>query len=156
MAGNFIQYQNIVGKSNGPSLSEVIKNLKEEIEFIKENGVKSGNIDSVELSTINTEIAALKQLTAPILSIKSDMDSFKSDLTNFKGTLTSLRSSLITLTNSVSQLSTSLNNKIALLQMALLTEKDERISRDQIILEKIDFLFDWFFHGTSDEIMGTI
>jgi hypothetical protein len=108
------------------------------------------------LSTINDEIAELKQLTAPLVTIKSDMDSFKSDLNNFKGTLTSLRSSVITLTNSVSQLSTSLNNKIALLQMALLTEKDERISQDQIILEKIEYLFDWFFRGTSDEVMGAI
>lgn len=165
MAGNFIQYQNIVGKSNGPSLSEVIKNLKTEIECIKETGVNSGstNMDSVDLSKINAEIVALKQATAQIRSIKSnmdsfktDLDSFKSDVANFKGTLTSLRSSVITLTNSVSQLSTSLNNKIALLQMALLTEKDERISQDQIILDKIEFLFDWLFRATSDEIMGTI
>jgi hypothetical protein len=170
MTGKLIKYQNIVGKSNGPSLSEVIQNLKDEIEWIKLNGIKtsdsgsaSGNTEPVNLSTINADIIALKQITAPlsnitsaIASLKSDLMTLKTDVGNLKGTLSSVRSAVITQTNSLKQLTTSVNNQIALLQMAVLAEKDERNSQDQNILYKIDFLFEWLFRATSDEVISSM
>jgi predicted nucleic acid-binding Zn-ribbon protein len=152
--------KNIPGQNEGISINDTINTLKEDIENIK-NGTNHGSNELVDLSTINSDIAKLKQLTAPLLTIKSDINSFKTevgllnnDVANFKGALSSLRGNIITLTNSLNQLSTSLNNKLSLVQMALLTEKDERISQDQIIMYKIDFIFNWLFRATSSEIMN--
>jgi hypothetical protein len=154
--------KNIPGQNDGNSLNDTIRSLKADIENIKKGGnTGSSSVESVDMAIINADIAKLKQLTAPLLNIKSDMDffrteigTFKNDVANLRGTISSLRSNYITLTNSFNQLSTSLNNKMSLLQMALLTEKDERISQDQMMLYKIDFLFDWFFRNTSDVVMG--
>ena len=143
-------YGTIIGQSDGPSMNEIINKLKVDIEDIKSGNSNVISSDPVDMSIIKKNIATLQ---ATLVTLNANLNNVTNDVSNCKAAISSLRGTTITLTNSLNQLAVTTNNKIALIQMAVLSEQNERISQFNNLLTKIDFLYDWFFRANSDEII---